>query len=800
METTKKLGKRPGKIFVSGLFGVLIVAAACLSCNSAIATGALDGGVIYTAEQIDGEHGVVTSTGIKLTFESEISDLQEDQIIIRGNATTGSLSGNGKVWTIGLSDVAGEGEVIVSINNANIEKTSKQVMVYKASGDALPKLVSAARKDGSTVAVKFNKSVTDANSNYFTVTKTGTLETFAVSNASASGAVVTLTLASAGSEQLAALTITITDNAVKDLNGNGAAADSIGVSISGESFKFTVHVEAGESFAIPTSGRLNEVSTAKLYDWNINWGDASGNAHETGSSSEASVGISHPYSTTNDYQITIAPNGSTDAWLGAFGFASYGDDANAQTNRDKIISVDSEITPLMTRTQAQIDGNTAPTYEWAYTFYNCKNSAFKMGDNFKFAAEWNAITTVGNYFAANMFYRCSEAAFTMSDVFNMPQGITTAGDYFANSMFDGCSGAAFTMNNIFNMPQSLTIAGDYFASNMFASCRGAVFTMGDVFNMPQNLITVGRSFANSMFNGCWSGAFTMNTIFNMPQSITTVGNSFAERMFANCSGATFTMNAVFSMPQSITTVGNSFAERMFDYCNGAAFTIGAAFNMPQGITTVGDYFASNMFSTCRGAAFTMGSVFNMPQNITTVGDSFADSMFEYCTGNALRMNAVFNMPQSITTVGATFASEMFHDCSGTAFIMNDIFKMPPLITSAGRAFASGMFAGCRGAAFTMGAAFDLPHDVTTVGSYFAREVFQACNGPNFQVNNTIKFYAVTGSDPFKNMFDLGDGAALQTRTATSIINELPAPSSRVQTFGPAGAWEDYGIIATNWKR
>jgi hypothetical protein len=138
----------------------------------------------------------------------------------------------------------------------------------------------------------------------------------------------------------------------------------------------------------------------------------------------------------------------------------------------------------MTRTQAQISGNTAPHYEWNYTFYQCQNPAFTMGEDFRFHGEWDDITSAGDGFASGMFNSCSGAGFTMNDVFNLPPDITTVGNSFAYCMFSGCNGAGFTMNDGFNLPPLITTAGGYFAYAMFSGCYGAGFLVNGVFTFP----------------------------------------------------------------------------------------------------------------------------------------------------------------------------------------------------------------------------------------------------------------------------------------------------------------------------
>jgi hypothetical protein len=56
----------------------------------------------------------------------------------------------------------------------------------------------------------------------------------------------------------------------------------------------------------------------------------------------------------------------------------------------------------MTRTQAELNSGTAPSNEWAYTFYGCHNNAFTMGEGFCFSDEWDGITNAGASFAYQM--------------------------------------------------------------------------------------------------------------------------------------------------------------------------------------------------------------------------------------------------------------------------------------------------------------------------------------------------------------------------------------------------------------
>ncbi|MCL2491756.1 MAG: Ig-like domain-containing protein, partial [Coriobacteriia bacterium] len=523
-----------------------------------------------------------------------------------------------------------------------------------------------------------------------------------------------------------------------------------------EEFVFEVTVPAGGTFAIPTSGPLNGTNMSNLYptgverpyNWNINWGD--GSAEQTIASTDtgappvslSSVGIPHTYTNAGTYTITITPNGSEDAWLGAFGFHSGTTGASTAANKALVTKVVSPLTLAMTRTEAQISGSAAPpNLEWVNTFYGCTN--LTMGPDFKFSDEWDEITTVGNFFANNTFW--------------------------------GCNSPSFTMNEVFNLPAGLTSVGSGFGGGMFASCTGTTFTMNEVFNLPSGIDTVTASFAQTMFNGCNGAAFTMNDVFTFPVGITEVGDSFAARMFAGCNGAAFNMNEVFNFPQTVTASGGAFAQYMFENCWGTAFTMNDIFNLPSGMTsfTGSGGFATNMFANCRGPAFTMNDVFTLPTTVTNPGASFATAMFSGCSGDAFTMGAAFNLPSNSILASTTsgFASSMFNGCSGAAFTMNDIFNLPQGITTAGATFAYRMFYECTGNSFKVNDVFTLP---TLVSASLG------------QLNSYVQTFANLGNN------------SLQTRTATSIIGGNATPTAQKNTFANSACFTDRSYIPVNW--
>ncbi|MCL2074626.1 MAG: hypothetical protein FWH18_11940 [Marinilabiliaceae bacterium] len=541
-----------------------------------------------------------------------------------------------------------------------------------------------------------------------------------------------------------------------------------------EFFQFEVTMSAGATFSIPLSGYLNGVWN-KPYNWNINWGDGTQQTIANTNSgapqnSTSSIGIPHTYSAVGVYTITITPNASTDAWFAAFGFYNGTDGANIQSNKDMLTKVLSPITPLMTRTQAQLNAGTAPTsYEWAYTFWGCRY--ITMGQFFNFNNDWNNITTIGNYFAYYMFRDCSGTSFTMNEIFNLPSGIINVGANFASNMFNNCSGTSFTMNEIFNLPSGISTVGNEFAYYMFRDCSGSSFTMNEIFNVPSGITAVGNFFASSMFFDCSGSSFTMNEVFNLPSGITTVGDNFASGIFSGCSGTSFTMNEIFNLPSGITSAGDNFARSMFWLCSGTSFSMNEIFNLPSGITAVGNYFAYYMFNNCSGSSFTMNEIFNLPSGITTVGYYFAGLMFYQCYGSSFTMNEIFNLPSGITSAGDNFARSMFFLCNGSSFTMNEIFN--------------------------------LPSGITTVGDIFAGEMFYGCSGAAFKVNNIFKFPLLSQTELdktdvfYRTFYNLGNASA-QTRSATSIINGNSFPATNRQTFSSSAYFLDLNYIHFNW--
>ncbi|GHV82890.1 hypothetical protein AGMMS50212_02300 [Spirochaetia bacterium] len=82
-----KTSKNRNKIFLFVMFSIALIfgllAAGCEDPNKEA------DGITYTAAQVGGQSGSITSTGIKLSFKSAVSGLTKDNINISGEVTRG---------------------------------------------------------------------------------------------------------------------------------------------------------------------------------------------------------------------------------------------------------------------------------------------------------------------------------------------------------------------------------------------------------------------------------------------------------------------------------------------------------------------------------------------------------------------------------------------------------------------------------------------------------------------------------------------------------------------------------------
>ena len=212
----------------------------------------------------------------------------------------------------------------------------------------------------------------------------------------------------------------------------------------------------GAEFTLPINSRQEP---RPMFNWSIDWGD--GIQHFAAGSTSMFNGIPHVYSSMGAYTITIRPNGSTEAWLAAFGFGppnvimlEAGSTENSQS-ASMVYEVRTPIRPEMTRTQAQIYGNAAPPdNEWAYAFINCMTMT--LAPSFE---GWEGVKTVGNNFARSMFENCASLG-ALPSGFNLPQFIEVSGGGFASYMFYNAGGPSFQINYEFHFPKGVHSQGN----------------------------------------------------------------------------------------------------------------------------------------------------------------------------------------------------------------------------------------------------------------------------------------------------------------------------------------------------
>jgi len=428
-------------------------------------------------------------------------------------------------------------------------------------------------------------------------------------------------------------------------------------------FQLTVSIpEGGATFILPTSSYLNGTNSGKAYSWAIDWGD--GKAETVSGASSNGGGIYHHYEFAGDHIVTITPNGSTEAWLAAFGFYRDTTGSNAPANKDLVTAVSGPLTPQMTRTTDQINGiSRAPSYEWAYMFMRCTNLS-----QLPIVEGWDQVATVEDCFAYNMFSDCSSLTF-LADGFNLPQGIRLAGSSFADSMFRSCE-SLVSLPEDFNLPQGITTVGSDFAAFMFMGCS-ELRNLPDGFNLPQGITYADYGFASYMFYQCYN-LESLPEGFNLPPGMTTVGDHFATGMFYTCESLT-ELPEGFNLPQGITSVGSEFASGLLSRCYSLR-SLPEGFNLPQGITTVGYAFASLMFNYCTSLT-TLPEGFNLPQGITDADSAFSYGMFIACE-SLVSLPEGFSLPHNISSAGLNFAAEMFRDAGSASFQLNDGFRFP----------------------------------------------------------------------------------------------------------------------------
>ena len=215
--------------------------------------------VTFTALQTGGTVNTTNTTGIELTFDVAVSNLEIGKITITngtGDITTSTLSGSGTTWTVVVTNVTTQGDVTVSVadfDTYTVTTPAQTVAVYK---DIPPTVVSvtpngSAEPISGNVVITFSKAM-DATPG------TGTVQLNslpALSGGSWSAGNTVYTVAYSGLTNNTAYAVNISD--FKDAAGNTMTVDN--------SKSFTTAVATPVTFtALQTGGTVNTTNTTGI--------------------------------------------------------------------------------------------------------------------------------------------------------------------------------------------------------------------------------------------------------------------------------------------------------------------------------------------------------------------------------------------------------------------------------------------------------------------------------------------------------------------------------------------------------
>lgn len=445
-----------------------------------------------------------------------------------------------------------------------------------------------------------------------------------------------------------------------------------------EFFSFTVNSGSDSSFILPTAHVSGQNTT---YNWKVDWGDGTITNEEGTGSFVNDTGISHTYPNANtNYQITISPQVEEYGWSKCFGFSQDGAiTSGVQTNRDKLISLDTPFTLKMT---CQNDEGLAILQFGAAMFENCT----KLSDiSSCYLPE--GIINANDSFCARMFTNCK--SLTTLGNFTLPQSITETLGGFCTCMFMDCT--SLTNLGSFNLPQNMVGDAKYmFLYAMFE--RDTALTTLNNLQIPQGITKVGDQSFYGMFADCTSLSNIGN--LSIPRGITQVGTEFCSGMFLRTKALT-SLPETFKMPLNISKiVGNDFVSMMFQESGITTLPSDFAINVSE--SSIGDNFMYQMFALSNITS--IPSTFTLPSNITVAGNNCFRGIFAYCT----KLTSLNNMsiPQNIVTVGDYFLA-YFNRENTTIQTLPSGFKLPGSIVEVGKSFCQMSFHAC--SALTSGA-------------------------------------------------------------------------------------------------
>jgi hypothetical protein len=286
-----------------------------------------------------------------------------------------------------------------------------------------------------------------------------------------------------------------------------------------------IRLEVTVTDADPTYIIMAGANDTTPYAWYIDWGDGSpitayaGYSYYTRAPEHYGTAPRHTYPGAGTYPITITPADTLDAWAKAYGQNQNGDasiDFRLLANRNKLVKMDTLLTPEMSRTGAMIEKDSSPGYsELLGLGLGC--SKLKSMGNTMFSRRWDRLTKCVTLLDRG-FSGCTSLE-SMPPRFTLPPGITTVSGWFGLSLFNGCSHPNFAMNKIFNVPQNISgKVARTFLSGLFTGCSGAAFAMNGVFQFPQGVTSTDavEGLFRNVFGGCSGAGFRVNDIVKFP--------------------------------------------------------------------------------------------------------------------------------------------------------------------------------------------------------------------------------------------------------------------------------------------
>jgi uncharacterized repeat protein (TIGR02543 family) len=417
---------------------------------------------------------------------------------------------------------------------------------------------------------------------------------------------------------------------------------------------FKVSIEAGESFAIPTSGYGVDGISNAAYSWDIDWGDGSAPEPASGTSSQNSAvaGISHPYANAGTYTITITPHNPVSfGWARAFAFSDKITSSSAVANKAKVREVLSIPMKGFLQSATQT-GRRFMNNVW----YGCAElTSVAFNDPFTYP-----ITSVDAEFLFHTWHGCS--ALTSAAVPNTSNWRpSSVGSYFLSHTWRMCTSlktAIVPDTSNWNITGSIGDGFLYYAWQGCTALNAAAVPNTSLWSVSDPL---GDYFLHSTWSGC-----TALTVAVVPDTSDwtvagSLGNYFLSYAWYNCTSLATPAVPDTSGWNVTGSVGTNFLSYAWYKC---PFTTAAIPNTSNWNITgsLGTDFLSNTWYSC--TSLTTPLVPNTSGWTVTgsVGNNFLISTWRFCTFTTAAVPVTSNW--SVTgSLGESFLASTWRDCA-----------------------------------------------------------------------------------------------------------------------------------------